>query len=281
MTRPDGSTGIPERHAFVVRFRAAALGSRRSPEARDLDLTIERGQFWFFLGTTTSAKKTLLRAVLGTAAPRAGSAEWNASFASRSRVGFVPRRCDIARGVSTSVRELIKLGLIGVPHTDIEEQERIAWALEAVGLAGAEREDYPTLARGRRRRVLLARALARRPRFLVIDDPTDGFDSSDEHALLDVLAALNRNERLTIAFFTESTSTAERCATHVALLSDGKLLVGRRGDPAFDEILSVAEGSLTASPLPGSPAVTEVGAPLQPDRHSASTPAGAGETSQP
>jgi ABC-type cobalamin/Fe3+-siderophores transport system ATPase subunit len=69
----------------------------------------------------------------------------------------------------------------------------------------------------------LARALIRRPRLLLLDEPTEGLDVSSEDALLRTLADLHREEHVTLLLVTHKLKLAARFATHVALFYDGTL----------------------------------------------------------
>ena len=79
---------------------------------------------------------------------------------------------------------------------------------------------------------LVARALVRRPAWLVLDEPTEGLDIGTEEALLGTLAALHRDEGVTLLFVTHKLSIAARYATHVALFHEGRVTTGRR-DPVL------------------------------------------------
>jgi zinc transport system ATP-binding protein len=200
-----------------------------------VDLTIRRGEFWFVVGRNGSGKSTLLGAIVGTLAPRAGSLRLDPALAPRQRLGYVPQRCDLNPSLPTTVREFVLLGLVGLRATRADERARLEWALGRAGLGGMADRDFWALSGGERQRALLARALVRRPSFLVLDEPTTHLDPEAEEALSRLLADLNREERLTLLVVTHDVAMAARYATHVALVADGRVRGGPRA--AMREVL--------------------------------------------
>jgi energy-coupling factor transporter ATP-binding protein EcfA2 len=86
--------------------------------------------------------------------------------------------------------------------------------------------DFRALSGGERQRALVARALIRRPTLLILDEPTNNLDPGAEEALLELLAELNRTERLTLLVVTHDLALAAHHATHVALAADGTIAAG-------------------------------------------------------
>lgn len=186
-----------------------------------VDLEIRRGEFWFVIGPNGEGKTTLLRAILGRLRPLAGRIERRGDLAHPERMGFVPQQSGMNPTLPTTVREFVLLGLVGIPARTGARAERLAWALGQVGLGRFEGEDYWSLSGGQRQRALVARALVRRPRLLVADEPTSGMDLSVETALYESLAELNRRDRMTVILVTHDLAVAARYATHLALVRNG------------------------------------------------------------
>jgi ABC-type Mn2+/Zn2+ transport system ATPase subunit len=193
---------------------------------RDVDLEVRAGQFWFLLGPNGEGKTTLLRAILGELRPAAGSIRLHPALEDRSALGFVPQRCDANPILPTTVREFVTLGLVGIRADRTDRQSRLAWALEHAGLAGLAERSYWALSGGQRQRALVARALVRRPRLIILDEPTSNLDFLVEGAILDALADLNRQEHTAVLFVTHAIHLADRYATQVALFRGGAVESG-------------------------------------------------------
>lgn len=212
----------------VLKTSGLALGYGDHTVLAEVNLEVRAGEFWFFLGQNGGGKTTLLKAVLGLIAPRAGHLWLHPQLGSRASTGFVPQHCALNPTLPTTVREFVLLGLVGVRVNRAERVERLGWALDKMGLAGMAEHDYWSLSGGQRQRALVARALVRRPTLLVLDEPTSNLDLSTEDALLRLLAALNTERQQTLLFVTHNVAIAARYATHVALLHAGKVLAGPR-----------------------------------------------------
>lgn len=220
----------------VLRARGVTLGYGGRTVLAGVDLTVHAGEFWFLLGPNGTGKTTLLRAVLGLLEPRRGAIERAPELCGAERIGFVPQRSALNPSLPTTVREFVSLGFVGAQVARAERHERMQWALEHAGLQGLSRADFWSLSGGQRQRALVARALVRRPRLMILDEPTEGLDVRSEEAFLRTLGHLNRVEGMTLLFVTHRLSIAARYATHVALFHEARLRAGTR-----DEILRSAE----------------------------------------
>ena len=131
-----------------------------------VNFRVRSGEFWFLIGPNGHGKSTLLAGMLGRLAPAAGKLMRRGDFARPDRIGFVPQESSTNPALPTTVREWVRLGLIGIEASRAERATRLSWALDIVGMTGLERHDFWSLSGGQRQRALVARALIRRPRLL-------------------------------------------------------------------------------------------------------------------
>ncbi len=232
----------------VIAARGLALAYDGRRVLSDVAFRIEAGEFWFLLGPNGAGKTTLLRAILGLLAPAAGELRLHPDLASRERIGFVPQGCELNPALPTTVREFVRLGLVGIRTGRADAADRLAWALAHAGLDGMGARSYWALSGGERQRCLVARALIRRPRLLLLDEPTLHLDPGAETALLRLLSALNREEGLTLLVVTHDLDTARAHASHLAIAGGGRLLAGPRDAILASEAL--AAGMLGAEATP-------------------------------
>jgi iron complex transport system ATP-binding protein len=123
-----------------------------------------------------------------------------------------------------NVQDVVSMAGYARSGTDTETVE---WALEQVGLSDRNRAPVQTLSEGQRQRAFLARALAQRPRLLLLDEPTAGVDLKFSWKLPDILdAARDRFGGMTVLWAMHDLETASRVTDRVMLMHQGELVEG-------------------------------------------------------
>jgi zinc transport system ATP-binding protein len=190
----------------VVDARAVTVRLGESVIVRDVDLAVAPGEVVAVMGANGSGKSTLVRALVGIL-PLAGGrvALFGNDLASRRRdvpwrrIGYVPQRVSAAAGVPATALEVVVSGLLDAhrlrpPH---DARARALAALAEVELADRAGQDVRTLSGGQQQRVLIARALARTPDLLVLDEPVAGVDRPSQETFAGTLTRLT-GTRLTV-----------------------------------------------------------------------------------
>lgn len=214
----------------IYRASNVALGYGHDVILRGVNLEVRSGQFWSFLGPNGSGKTTLLRGFLGELKARAGTLQVPPPTDGVAPIGFVPQRCDINPTLPITLGEFVGLGLVGTRLSKAARRERLTWVLEALWLPALARQSYWTLSGGQRQRALIARALVRRPRVLVMDEPTNSLDLVAERVVLKALTDFRTQHQAACLFVTHDLGLAECHATHVGLVAEGGVLAGARAD---------------------------------------------------
>lgn len=150
-----------------------------------VSLCVERGEVVALIGHNGSGKSTLGRLVCGAQVPQSGAVCVDgASTANvpgralvRRLVGYVGQN-PADQTVSTIVSDELAFGLWNIGCTEGEIAERVANSLNAVGLAGFEDREVPSLSGGELQRLALASVLAMEPGYLVLDEVTSQIDST-------------------------------------------------------------------------------------------------------
>jgi sulfonate transport system ATP-binding protein len=179
---------------------------------RDLDFELETGGFACVIGRSGCGKSTLLRLIAGIEKPRGGELRVDGRIAA----GFQePRLIPWLR-----VEKNVRLGMRGDKK---KLREETLAALKDVGLEEKARAWPLTLSGGQAQRVSLARALIRRPRLLLLDEPFGALDAITRREMQDLLAVLVREHSLSVVMVTHDIDEARRLADKIFSLEGGKL----------------------------------------------------------
>lgn len=190
----------------------------------DVTLRVHAGERWFVLGPNGAGKSTLVATLLGLLRARGGSVRPVAG-GDRQALGYVPQQQRFDAPLPITVAEFVGLGL-----PDGERRAaaaaKVHAALLQLGIGELAERRVQQLSLGQQRRVLVARALARRPRLLVLDEPLANLDEDGAERLLGDLARLCEHDGLALLLVAHDRALARRFATHVAVVAGGTVRSG-------------------------------------------------------
>lgn len=224
-------------HETVIEARGASIGYDGVPVVKDLDLTIDCHEVVGLLGPNGSGKSTLVKGILGLTPVLGGDLRvFGRSvnrFREHDRIGYVPQRQTVTGGVPSTVREIVATGRLGpfrFPPRWSRREDRTAidTAIAAVGLEDKANHNFNHLSGGQQRRALIARALASKPEFLILDEPTAGVDRENQVLLAESLAKIV-DAGATILLITHELGPVERLVTRAIVLDEGR--IAHDGDP--------------------------------------------------
>ena len=172
----------------------------------DITFSALSGEMTGVIGPNGAGKTTLLRALLGLVSVQRGSL---AVFGKkgvkikeiRPRIGYMPQRHFFDRRFLLSSSDVVATGLLS-PSTLFRripgKNEQIKDALRLAGMESFMHRPFQDLSGGEQQRVLLARALARRPDLLLLDEPNNGLDFPAQQSFVELLRKLKVNENIAI-----------------------------------------------------------------------------------
>jgi energy-coupling factor transport system ATP-binding protein len=216
----------------VISAASLSVAYRGVQAVSDVSLTIPRGDVVLLGGASGCGKSTLLRALTGLiphAVPAALEGEiWIDGRRTvdlpldllAQRAGLVFQNPS-AQLFSLTVREEVAFGPSNLDLPFAEIDRRVAWALEATGLAGKDDRDVRTLSGGERQRVAIAAVLAMRPSVLALDEPMASLDVDGTRRLVGVLQDLNRTEGTTVLVAEHRLREAAQVARRTVLMDEG------------------------------------------------------------
>ena len=190
-----------------------------------VDLDVREGDRYGFLGPNGSGKTTTVRMLLGLVLPTSGTVEL---LGERRLKSVLPHVGALVEGPAAyghlSGRANLRLSDAAGPGGRLRgRRARVEEVLEQVGLAGVDRRPVKAYSLGMRQRLGLAAALLRKPRLLVLDEPTNGLDPQGIREVRDLLLELNA-AGTTVFLSSHLLSEIEALCTRVGVLDRGRLV---------------------------------------------------------
>lgn len=217
----------------LVTFDHATLAYGRRVVLSDLTFQIPEGDFLGLVGPNGAGKTTILRAILGTLDPSAGTVIRQSDL----RFGYVPQRDQVDYGFPLRVLDVVLMGRydrIGIGRRPrAEDRDRACAALDAVGIRELAMEPLTRLSGGQKQRTLIARALVGEPNLLVLDEPTTGMDLVSTTQILGLVRELHERSGLTVLMVSHALNEIANYVTRIALVQEGSFRIG-----AVDEIVN-------------------------------------------
>lgn len=195
---------------------------------KHINLSIEANTMLGLIGPNGGGKTTLIRLLLGLATPTRGTIRIDGlSPAQAVRrgdvVGYLPQRPDAPANFPLNARQLVRLGLAGKTgllrpygRDDLDFVESL---LGHTGVIDYADQPVGTLSGGQLQRIFIARALAARPRLLLLDEPTTGIDRAGQQQFLDFLQNLQRQLQLTVIFVSHDLRAVSSLCDRIACLN--------------------------------------------------------------
>jgi len=195
-----------------------------------VDLSVGEGDVYGFLGANGSGKTTTVRMLLGLVLPTSGEATVLGEAMPASRRRVLPQVGALVEGPGAyeHLSGRANLALLDASGSDRspgrQRRRRIAEVLAEVGLDPADRRPTRAYSLGMRQRLGLAAALMRRPRLLVLDEPTNGLDPQGIQEIRALLLRLNA-EGTTIFLSSHLLAEVEQMCTRIGVLDRGRLVL--------------------------------------------------------
>ncbi len=228
---------------LAVRQLSVSFGGRAV--LQDVDFTLRQGEFCGLIGANGSGKTTLLRTILGFVTPASGSAGIEGG-GKRATVGYVPQKSNFDPAIPMRARDLVALGLdghrLGLPFPSKARRKAVDEMLEAVDASQFADQRVGDLSGGQQQRVLIAHALVRRPRLLLLDEPLANLDMGSVAGIVDLLKRLSRQFQITVLLSAHDMNPLLRAMDRIVYLAEGRAASGRTEAVVRTEVLSKLYG---------------------------------------
>ncbi|HXD55108.1 MAG TPA: metal ABC transporter ATP-binding protein [Solirubrobacteraceae bacterium] len=241
--------------AIELRDAAARLGGRTIWS--EVTLRVQEGEFVGLLGENGSGKSTLLKVLLGALPASSGTVSVLGARpgAANRAVGYLPQRPGFDGALRLRGRDIVRLGLdgdrwglpLGVGRGAAARRsaarERVAEVIELVGAHGYADRPIGECSGGEQQRLLIAQALVRRPRLLLLDEPLDALDLPNQASVSALVARICREQGVAVLLVAHDVNPLLPYLDRVAYLAGGRALAGPVEEVVTSETLSSLYGS--------------------------------------
>ncbi len=226
--RSAGNNPNDDRH--ILNIRELSVGYDAKKVLDNLCLEIHKGEFISLLGPNGAGKTTLLRTLAGLLPALGGTVEIEQKDLlafrpmERAKILAVVLTGKLSPGLLTAY-EFAAMGRY--PHTDRrgrlgkEDHAVVTEVMNLVGAADLSKRLLSTLSDGERQKVLLARALAQEPRFILLDEPTIHLDLRHRLEVMTIIGSLCREKGITAIASLHDVDIAAKLSDRVAMVKDG------------------------------------------------------------
>ena len=213
------------------------LGKTVIHALKDVSLEVNEGEFISIVGPSGCGKTTLLNILGCIDKPTSGTVFFEDQDLANlkdsqeadirlARLGFIFQSFNLVAVLNCFENVEFPLILAGIDKA--ERKRRVEHMVELVGLTEFASHKPDELSGGQRQRVAIARALINRPSIVIADEPTANLDSETGDGILETMARLNENEKVTFIFSTHNPEIM-RYAKRVVNLKDGRISSVREG----------------------------------------------------
>lgn len=210
----------------ILSIKDMSFGYGNNNILRNIDLNIKNGEFVGLVGANGSGKSTLLKLILGQIKPKSGSIKINNSNIFNKKnvgiIGYVPqmvKKTELAFPITPE--EIIGLNIFNKKKLELNKQ--IETSLKIVNLFEKRKYNYNNMSGGEQQRVMIAKALANNPDFIIMDEPTSGIDEESKKILFQILDHLNKSHNITILIVTHELEYVRSYLTKLLVLKKGKI----------------------------------------------------------
>lgn len=194
----------------AIRLEAATAMRGGRAVWSGVDLSVGQGEFVAVLGPNGSGKSTLIHVLLGLLPLSEGSATVLSGRpgSTNSQIGYLPQRRSFDSGTRVRGLDLVRLGLDGtrwgfplparISPAGRAAARRVEEAIELVGASAYASRPIGALSGGEQQRLLIAQALVRHPRILLLDEPLDSLDLSNQGAVAALVQRICKEEGVTV-----------------------------------------------------------------------------------
>jgi zinc/manganese transport system ATP-binding protein len=211
---------------------------------REVSFELGEGEFCGLIGSNGSGKTTLLRTILGFQPPKEGRVTIGGVSGrnNRSSVAYVPQKSFLDPEIPLRAWDMVALGLdghrLGLPLPSKKRRDMVDEMLHAVDAGSFANQRIGRLSGGQQQRVLIAHALIRQPRLLLLDEPLANLDIRSVAEIVALLRRLSVEHRITVLLSAHDMNPLLPVMDRIVYLANGRAASGKTDAVVRTEVLS-------------------------------------------
>ncbi|NLB10664.1 MAG: ATP-binding cassette domain-containing protein, partial [Clostridiaceae bacterium] len=170
----------------LIRCEDLSFGYDGRRVVKDLNFSVNRGDYLAIVGENGSGKTTLLKGLLNLIKPLSGQVIMGQNLTFKN-IGYLPQQTLVQRDFPASVKEVVLSGCLNrktfIPSYSKQDRSRAKKQMERMSIVDLGHTSYRDLSGGQQQRVLLARALCAADKMMIMDEPASGLDPLVSHEL--------------------------------------------------------------------------------------------------
>lgn len=222
----------------LLKISDVSLGYEGKPIVKNLNFSVNKGDYLCIVGENGSGKSTLMKTLLGQKQVMSGKIEYGESL-KRTEIGYLPQQTEVQKDFPASVKEIVLSGCInscGIrPFYTKKQKEAAVSNMKKLGISDLANKCYRELSGGQQQRVLLARALCATKKLIILDEPVAGLDPVVTQQLYKLIKEIN-DDGITVVMVSHDMEAAIKYASHILHICHKPLFFGRKEDYAVTDV---------------------------------------------
>lgn len=212
----------------LITLKNLSLGYENEIVLKNINLSIEDGDFVCIVGPNGSGKSTLIKGILGLIKPMKGKVVYN--NLKQKFIGYCAQETKVDSNFPATVYEIVLSGTLnrlGIkPFYTKKEKEIALNNLKILNIENIKNKSFCDLSGGQRQKVLIARSLCATTKLLILDEPSNNLDVKSKKELYNIIIDLNQKYGLTIMMITHDLDHDNLLGNKILSLRDNETYFG-------------------------------------------------------
>jgi len=214
----------------ILDIENLSLGYDKRVVIKDINISIDEGDFVCVVGPNGAGKSTLIKGILGLIKPIKGKVKYNKL--KQTTIGYMPQETKVDQNFPATVYEIVLSGTLnrGRLFYNKIDKKSADDNLKLLGIYDLRNKHFADLSGGQRQKVLLARSLCATSKLLILDEPSNNLDSVSKKELYDAIIKLNKENKITIIMITHDLDHDNLIGNKILSLREDDVFFGNTSD---------------------------------------------------